>query len=80
MRITRFLTGTAVVAAAALFSAPVASAADSGVSEKGHAQLGDVDLKTHYKGQLEFMDLHTQGTSEATSDKIDAIGGTGADS
>ncbi|MGW8982353.1 hypothetical protein ACWGQ9_06825 [Streptomyces parvus] len=75
MRITRSLTGTAVVAAAVLFSAPGANAADSGVPEKAHAQLGDINLKTHYKGLLEFMDLHTRGTLEATSDKLDVIGG-----
>ncbi|MFF2964973.1 hypothetical protein ACFVT1_40295 [Streptomyces sp. NPDC057963] len=79
MRITRILTGTAAVTAAVLFSAPAANAADSGTPNKAHTQLGGIDLKTHYKGLLDFMDLHTNGTLEATGDKEEVIGGTGAD-
>lgn len=79
MRIHHILAGTATVAAAVLFSAPTANAADAPAPEKAQTQLGDINLKIHEKPQLDFMDLHTAGALEATTDKLDIIGGNGAD-
>ncbi|XP_054154717.1 uncharacterized protein LOC128953265 isoform X1 [Oppia nitens] len=44
-----------------------------------HLQFGDANLKIHYKGELQFMDLKTSGSLEAYVDKLDVIADIGAD-